>query len=68
VTVPKLTGVTTPDELTVATDVLLLVQMPPVGDPTREIVDPRQAAVGPLIDTAGFTVTVWDAAQPDPTE
>jgi len=66
--VPVVTGVTTPEELTVATDVLLLIHVPPEGDPLSVVVEPRQTPVAPLIVTAGFTDTVRNAAQPEPIE
>jgi len=56
VAVPAATPVTTPPEVTVATDVLLLTQVPPVvGD--RVVVDPAQIELLPVILTTGKELT-----------
>jgi hypothetical protein len=55
--VPAETAVTTPLSLTVATDGLLLVQVPPVvGD--NVVVKPSQMVLAPVIETTGGVVTV----------
>lgn len=57
VAVPAATPVTTPAEVTVATDGLLLTQVPPVaGD--RVVVAPAQIGLLPVILTVGNGLTV----------
>ena len=54
---PAATPVTTPAEVTVATDVLLLTQVPPVvGD--KVVVDPMQIELLPVMLTVGNGLTV----------
>ena len=57
--VPDVTPVTTPEAVTVATDVVLLVQdVPPVVASVSTVVAPAHIAVVPEIGaTAAFTVT-----------
>ena len=58
VAVPVATPLTTPDEFTVATAVLLLAQVPPATASDKVVVDPAQTVVVPVIVlTEGFTVT-----------
>ena len=66
VAVPRDTPVTIPLLIpTVATDVLLLVHVPPAVGSLIDMVAPTQTAVGPVIvPGSGFTVTVIVAAQP----
>lgn len=65
-TVPVPAPVTTPlEEPTVATDVLELVQVPPVGVLDRLVLLPTQVLAVPLIsDGSGFTVAVTVLKQP----
>ncbi len=58
VTTPELTPVTTPDGLTVAIDVLLLVHVPPEGVAASVVEEPMQTVLLPLIAAPAFTVTV----------
>ena len=60
---------TTPELLpTVATPVLPLVQVPPVGEELSVDVPPIQIPVAPVIAPgAAITDTVWVAKQPLPT-
>jgi len=56
--VPGPTGVTTPEELTVATEVLLLLQMPPDMDAVSvALLKLPQITLAPVTAAAGFTVT-----------
>lgn len=56
-TVPADTPVTTPDdEPTTAIDVLLLLQVPPDGEPASVIVLPTHTCVGPDMVGVGLTV------------
>ena len=60
VAVPTATPVTTPDVFTDATDVLLLLQVPPVVPSVSVVVAPLQTVAVPLIAPAeadGLTVT-----------
>jgi hypothetical protein len=57
VALPALTAVTTPLFVTVATEVLLDVQIPPV-DGDNVLVNPTQMMSSPVIDTDGLLVTV----------
>ena len=57
VAVPAPTPVTSPVFVTVATAVLLLVQVPPVLG-LNCVLDKLQIAFGPIIDTTGFASTV----------
>jgi hypothetical protein len=57
VAVPAATPVTTPTFVTVATEVLLLVHMPPVVG-LNEVVDPAHIVLPPVMLTLGFTFTV----------
>lgn len=56
--------VTTPEELTVALAVLLLLQVPPPTVAVREIDDPVQTVPPPLMAAPAVTVTLRTAAQP----
>jgi hypothetical protein len=60
VATPVAMPVTTPvEEPTVATDELLLVQLPPATDSVSEILEPAQTVEGPDIAVGtGVTVTV----------
>jgi hypothetical protein len=62
VAVPDATPVTMPALVTVAIDVLLLVQVPPV-EGSKVVVDPEQIVVFPVMLTLGFTdmVIIEDA-------
>jgi hypothetical protein len=64
--VPALTPFTTPvEEPTVATPVLPLVQVPPVGEELRAVVEPVQTDAVPVIAEGALdTVTAWVAKQP----
>jgi len=65
VVVPFTKPETIPDELTVATEVLLLLQVPPDVAEASDIVVPRQSVVGPLIAAGeAFTVMVISDWQP----
>lgn len=64
VTTPALTGVTRPVVLTVATDELLLVQVPPEGVPVRVKGEPMQVELPPDIEAPETTVIVLVALQP----
>jgi len=64
VSVPDDIPVTTPAELTVALDGLLLVQVPPDGVAESVIVLPVQTVLLPEIAALALTVTIWYAAQP----
>lgn len=64
VTTPVLTGVITPAELIVATAVLLLLQVPPAGDPAKVYVDPMQIALTPEIVPPAATVMFFTALHP----
>src|SRR5579872_5401433 len=57
--VPAATPVTTPDELTVATAGLLLLQVPPATTSNKLVVDPATVVVVPVIvpALAGASVT-----------
>ena len=69
VTVPAETPVTTPPLVTVATDGLLLVQVPPeVGD--KVVVKPTQMEAAPVILTTGkaFTVTAGVGSDAHPVD
>ena len=59
VSVPEEIPVTTPAELTVAKDGLLLVQVPPDGVAERVIVLPVQTVLLPEIAALALTVTIW---------
>jgi hypothetical protein len=63
--VPVVTPLTMPDdEPTVATVVLLLIQVPPAVASVTVIVEPAHTLVGPLIAAgAGLTVTTAVARQ-----
>lgn len=60
VTVPSSTPVTEPLLVTVATEVLLLVHVPPV-DGDNEVCEFIQMAVGPVKNTVGLSYTVTGA-------
>jgi hypothetical protein len=63
--VPVVTPLTTPLETPIgATEVLLLSHVPPPIS-VRVVVEPEHIAVAPLM-AAGFTVTIFVAAQPGP--
>ena len=63
--VPALTPVTIPLVLpTVATAVLLLIQVPPVGVPVRFDVPPTQVVNAPVNDTAGAALLIVTEAVP----
>lgn len=63
---PVVTEVTTPVLFTVATDVLLLLQVPPATDALSELLLPRHMLSTPLmVAVAEFTVTVRVPMQPD---
>lgn len=63
--VPVATPVTTPDALTFATLLLLLLQLPPDVAQLSVLVEPIQIVVVPVIATGvGFTVIVFVAIQP----
>jgi hypothetical protein len=62
---------TVPDDAlaNVATDVLLLLQVPPVIPSDKVVQPPSHTCVSPPIDDgAGFTVTVTFLVQPNPNE
>lgn len=59
VTVPEEMPVTTPAELTVALDRLLLVHVPPDGVAASVIVLPVQTVLLPVITALALTVTTW---------
>ena len=61
---PNPTLVTRPVDETVATDVLLLDHVPPIGPPVNVIVPPRQVLLPPEIYAVPLTVTVRVAKQP----
>ena len=54
VTIPVPTPVTTPDVPTVALDVLLLLQVPPVVESPRDVVDPTHTVSTPRIGLIVF--------------
>lgn len=63
--VPKLLPVTHPVEATVATEVLLLLHVPPVVVSDKQFVPPRQMFAFPEIAAgSGFTFIVFIATQP----
>jgi|LakMenEpi03Aug12_release.lakeMendotaPanAssembly.Ray.scaffolds.fasta_scaffold600288_2 hypothetical protein len=66
VTTPEEIPVTEPEEVTVATLVLLDTQLAAVGgvEPTKLIEEPTQTAVGPEIVGFALTVTVIVFEQP----
>lgn len=64
VTVPALTGVTRPVEVTVAIAVLLLVQVPPAGVPVKDSGVPIHVELPPEIEAPDTTVIVRVALQP----
>jgi hypothetical protein len=66
VAVPEATPPTIPvPDPTVATDVLLLIQVPPDETSLNDIFDPTHTAVGPVMaDGIGFTVTMAVVLQP----
>jgi hypothetical protein len=71
VAVPAATPVTTPEALTVATEVLEEDQVPPAVTSARVVVDPAQTVVVPVIAaTTGRALTVTVAVevevQPEP--
>jgi hypothetical protein len=67
--VPDATPVTIPAELTVAAEVLLLNQVPPVGVELSVMVVPVQTDEGPAIGVGALlTVTVVVMLQPVPSE
>jgi hypothetical protein len=57
VTMPEPVGVTTPPELTVATEVLLLLQVPPEGEAVKVVVAVPQIVLDPDTVADAFTVT-----------
>lgn len=61
VTVPALTPVTPPVEVTVAVDVLLLLHEPPDVASLNVVDAPEQIAEVPVIAETTLTVTVWYA-------
>jgi hypothetical protein len=65
---PAATAVTTPvDGLTVATDVVPLVHVPPVGVELSEVVLPAHMVVVPVIaDGAELTLTTVVLVHPEP--
>lgn len=64
VTTPVATPTTTPEVLTVAMAVLLLLHVPPEGVATKVAVVPMQSVVLPLITGVIFTVIDLIAVQP----
>ena len=65
VDVPEITPQTLPPLVTVATEVLALLQRPPVAASVNNVDDPAQTVAVPLIVPAAgeaFTVTTWVAA------
>ena len=63
--VPLATPDTTPDALTVAKAMLLLLQVPPVVVLLNVVVDPAQTVIVPVIaGGAEMTVIVFATAQP----
>jgi hypothetical protein len=59
--------VTTPVELTEATDRLLLLHVPPAGELLKAVVDPWHTVVVPVIaEEEELTVTINVAAVPQP--
>ena len=64
VLVPEVRPLTIPVEPTVAIEVALLVQLPPVTPSLNEVVDPWHTLVLPLIDVIGLTVTTVVVTQP----
>ena len=54
-TVPLVTPVTTPDEVTVAIEVLALLQVPPGVASLNVVVKPWQTVVVPVIGASGST-------------
>jgi hypothetical protein len=57
VVVPTPTEVTDPDELMVAVDVLVLLQVPPVTASDNNVVPPMHMPVTPVIFPRGFTTS-----------
>ena len=69
VAVPALPPVTFPVEFTVATDVLLLLHVPPVTASVNAVDRPEHTENNPTIDTgAAMTVTVFVTSVPQPVE
>lgn len=64
VTAPATRPITVPVEPTVATVVLLLLHVPPAGEPESNTGLPLHAVTLPDIDAAGLTVIVLYVAQP----
>ena len=60
-TTPAPTPVTTPVEVMVAIEELLVVQVPPDGVAVSVIEDPVHTELAPEMAAAAFTVTVWYA-------
>jgi hypothetical protein len=65
VVVPAPTPLTNPLEFIVAAEVLLLVQLPPVGTSLKLIVPFEQTLVDPEIEPTVLTVTTVVATQPE---
>jgi hypothetical protein len=68
VVVPPLTPLTTPvEDTTVATDVLLLLHVPPDAVFVNVVVDPSHTVnVPPMVPGVGVTLTAWVEAVPQP--
>lgn len=64
VTVPEAMPVTTPEELTDATDGALLLHVPPVGTADSVVDDPMHKVLLPVMAALPFTVTVRTTEQP----
>ena len=65
VDVPMTAPNTWPEPSTVAIEVVLLLQLPPVAPSVKEVDEPAQTAAAPLIvpaDGSGLTVTICVAA------
>ena len=56
--------VTSPEELMVATVVLLLLQVPPLSASLSVVVRPVHNAAAPVIGDTGFTVSIFVEKQP----
>ena len=56
VEVPDETAEYAPEEVTVATDVLALLQVPPVADALRAVTEPLHAVNTPVIEGCALTV------------
>jgi len=56
--------VTTPVDVTVATPILLLIQVPPDGEAVSVVVVPTQSELAPLIEPPVDTVTVRVTVHP----